>query len=843
MTHSIDLFKSMYEGVMVITPNNRLSQHLIHHYELIYRPTHPGTLVKPLCFSYEAALTYFYEKTIQQYAQSSHPMLLSKTQQRQIWSMVLEKQADFILSTDMLEVIYEAWQRCIFWQIPPDHPSLQQTQYTRRFQLWYQIFQQQLDELQAITVEQLPTYFMSTHHPIQLPPIIWTCFDEFTPLQKSLQQTLSAQNCPQLFDDHQKKLMAAQCFAAPNPQEEFLQALLWAQSRVQHGDREIAIIVPNLQQQIQAIQHLCAQHLANELYNISYGSPLLDYPIIQTAIQWLHLDLDYLNAAQIRMLLHSPFLHGGQIEFAIRSQLLQDSPIMKTHGIPWIDFLEQIKPMAPRLYDCLQRLRSYPQSASPYAWSGYFKERLDILGFPGETPIDSNLYQCLKSFYILFDELMSLTAVTPTLTHNQALDRLKDLAVKTIFQTQKSRSPITILGILEASGCRYDSIWVTGLTDQCLPQKTKFSPFLPIHLQKELAMPHTHAQREFERAHLVLARLGYASNIIIYSYPSTLSDQPQLPCTLIAGYPAYLALPFPKPECQNRLESYSESYYLAPQFDEQLSGGTALLASQAKCPFQAFASHRLKIRTNSTSPDGIDLAERGQILHRVLEKVWTHLQQQSQLSRLSPAELKNMIATSIATTLRDFTHRRPHGLSPLAQEVEQDRLQQLVEQCLSWEQQRSPFQIAGLEQSFQFNLGGLPLQIRMDRLDQEIESQHKIVIDYKTSLPTSKPWLEERPEAPQLLLYALLDAQIDTLIFIQLKAGRIAFQGLSARANPTSGIQVLKEHESWSTYKQHWEQQLSLLATEIQQGYCAPKPKRASLCQQCSVHTICRIEK
>ena len=391
--------------------------------------------------------------------------------------------------------------------------------------------------------------------------------------------------------------------------------------------------------------------------------------------------------------------------------------------------------------------------------------------------------------------------------------------------------------MLEASGCHYDGIWITGLTDQTLPQKTKLSPFLPIHLQKSLIMPHTDAHKELQRAQLSLQRFGYASNTIVYSFPQTIIDQPQLPCTLIEYHPIFTPLPITEKAYHCDLETYQEYYVHPPKSGEPFSGGTALLANQAKCPFQAFALHRLKIKINPNAMDGLDPMERGQILHGALEALWAKLQNQANLLRLSATELNEMILICIHTTLQLFTHR----LSSLALEVETIRLQSLIEASLLWEKQRDPFQVAALEASYQITLAGLPLHIRVDRLDQSLYSQSKMIIDYKTSLPSSKPWLEERPEAPQLLLYALLDKQIDTLIFMQMKAGRITLQGLSAQPYATIGIQTLKEHESWSNYQQHWEQQLTLLAQEIQQGYCEPKPKRPSLCQQCSVQSVCRI--
>lgn len=841
MNHTLDLFKYMQEGAVVLTPNNRLSLHLIQSYEKCFRLHQTGPLVKPQCFSYESWLHTIFQQITQKFAQRDHPILLSQQQQRVLWKMILQEQQEYPISTELLDMIQDAWQRCIFWHIPPEHPTLQYNHHTRSFQHWYRMFQQALDSQHAITTAQLPTYILETGIPIQTSPLIWTCFDEFTPLQKHLQQTLRERNCLQLFDDYQEKLIDGHCFPAKNPQEELQQAITWAQHRLNQGEQRIAIIVPELQSQIQTVETLFAQCFSSDQYNISYGKPLSEYPIINTALEWVALDSKRISAQQIRLLLQSPFIGGGQTEFSARSQILQDSPFMKILDLSWDDFLNQIQTAAPKLHACLQAISRYPNTASPYAWTQHFKQRLHLLGFPGEVGIDSTLYQCLNRFHLVLDDLMTLNAVTHTLSAQDAIQTLRELSASVLFQIQKPRTAITVLGILEASGCRYDSIWITNLTDQCLPQKTKFSPYLPIHLQKALIMPHSDAQHEYDRALLVLRRFGYASRSIVYSYPCSIADQPQLPSPLIAHYPLYASIPNQEGNAIIALESYSESYSHPPKLHEKLSGGTALLANQAKCPFQAFATHRLKIKSNPSITDGLDLAERGQILHRVMESLWTKLENQANLLRLSAEQLENMIQNSIQTTLDVFTRDYPATLSALAQEVEYQRLHQLIDACLAWEKRRDPFQISALEQSYHINLAGLPLQIRVDRLDHGLQQNNQIVIDYKTSLPTTKPWLEERPEAPQLLLYALLDPKITALVFIQLKAGRLSLQGLSVDPSEEPGMQIIPANQSWETYRHHWEQQLTLLATEIQQGHCTPQPKRSSLCQQCAFPSLCRL--
>ena len=841
MNHKVDLFQYMHEGATVLTPNNRLSLHLIEYYEKQHRRYHSGLAEKPRCFSYEAWLQDVFWSSSQRSSQDQHPLLLSNHQQRFIWKEILQENLQRTVSDELINTIQDAWQRCIFWQISPEHPSFQYNQQSRRFQQWYRQFQQVLKRQYAITIAELPTYLSKIGFNLSNSTLVWSCFDEFTPIQRKLQQSLSGENCLQLFDDFQEKSINGYCYAAKDPQQELHQAITWAQQRLNAGDHRIAIILPELQNNIQSVQTAFSQSFSSELYNISYGKPLLDYPIINTAIHLLTLDHQSINAEQIKLLMQSPFIAGGQKEFAARSLILQDSQLMTLAQVSWQHFLTQIKTVAPKLHACLQAVPIYPKKDTVYGWVQHFKQRLYLLGFPGEIEINSHLYQCLQRFLLLFDELMSLNILTKQLSAQEAIQALRALSASVLFQIQKPPSPITVLGFLEASGCYYDSIWITSLTDNCLPQKTKFSPFLPVHLQKSMKMPHSDAQTEFQRAQVALHRFGYACHAIVYSYPSTIGEQSQFPYALIAQYPQHDTLFCPELKTTCGLESYSESYLFPPKPNEKLSGGTAMLASQAKCPFQAFASHRLKAKPGLSIRDGLDLAQRGQLLHKIMEHLWLKLDNQTNLLRLSSEQLDTIIDHCIQLSWDSLSKNYPNMISALSQEVEYQRLKYLIHRCLDWEKRRNSFQVLAIEQSHQINIAGLSLQIRMDRLDQDLVNDSQVVIDYKTSLPNSKPWLEERPESPQLLVYALLNIKMTTLMFIQLKAGNISLQGLSAHPLDEPGIQSLQEHESWTTYHQHWEKQLSLLASEIQSGNCEPKPKRSSLCQQCAFPSLCRL--
>jgi probable DNA repair protein len=518
--------------------------------------------------------------------------------------------------------------------------------------------------------------------------------------------------------------------------------------------------------------------------------------------------------------------------------------MMKETMVSWKTLYQTLSHSTPQLSECLQQLSVYPQIDTPNAWCQHFKNRLALIGFPCEYPLDSVNYQYVHRFMRLFDDLMSLNAITTQMTQQEAINTVITLSRSTVFQIKKPMSSIMILGILEASGCPFDSIWISGLTDHCLPQKTRFSPFIPVRLQKKYQFPHTSPQKELKWAKHLLDRFESACNQLIVSYPAFINDIPQRSCSFIK----YLPLLETKTSVTRppviSLKSYEESYQIPPRIDETLSGGTSLLASQAKCPFQAFAAYRLQARSAPETSDGPDPMERGQLIHQVMESVWRGLGRQAMLLTIAPAVLETLIEDSIDSALKPLRQSRSQSFPLLVQEVEKERLKQLVHANLAWEKQRPSFEIAALEQQYTLTLASIPFKVRIDRIDNVTSERDstQVVIDYKSSLPAYKPWHEERPEAPQLLLYALLDPQITALLFMELKTGRMTMNGITDAATPLPEITTLKSGEHWSDYQQRWKNQLTNLALEIQSGRCDPAPNRISQCGLCSFQTLCRVE-
>ena len=838
MNHRSNLLAKLTHGATIITPNNRLSHQLLRD----YMRSAVGTVQdKPLCQSYPAFLRDRFNQVVHAYPQHLHPVLLQAHQEKLLWQEIIGDHSPYPCTDSLIKQVQDASTRCQLWLINIDDPAFLQTPQTQQFQRWHRAFQKRLSSLHAMTEAQLAPYLIDFSLPHAEAPMIWLSFDDFTPQQRQLQEALLALGIAQQIEDLSPRIQTTTCYAAHDTQNELTELISWLKSQLAANTQRIAVIVPDLQQQSQALQRRLLRSIPDSQFELSLGKALTDYPLVAHALHWLTLETTLLSHHQIRLLLHSPYLGGAWTEFSERSRIMEDSKFLQEEKIPYSTLLLNLRQRAPKLAALLEQLTDYPDEASPEEWSRLFKARLISLGFPGEYTLNTVAYQTVQRFQTLFDDFSALAIIQPRMTQSTALKAFRDIAQATVFQVRKTPTPIQILGLLEASGCEYDAIWVMGLTDQCLPQKVKLSPFIPMSLQREHHMPHALPEREYSLAKQLLARLQYGSERCVFSYPQLTGETPNLPSPLIRDYPVYTPVPDDTIPPAILLTEYSEAYTEPLTANEVPSGGTSILAFQAQCPFRAFAAHRLHAKSGLKQSIGLNDAERGQVIHKVLEMIWKTLGSQEALLNQSSDALNQLIHHAIDTALLPVTQHRSYSFPPFIQSVERERLTALVHACFLWEKERKPFAIKAIEQAYTLNLAGLDFSVRVDRLDVMNESE-TWVIDYKSSLPNNKPWNEERPEAPQLLMYALLDDSINALLFLQLKAGQIVCSGISQEKQTTKGLSALKKDESWTQKREEWRQQLTQLATEFRDGHCPPTPQRETTCLTCDFKDLCRIE-
>ncbi|MDF1678682.1 MAG: PD-(D/E)XK nuclease family protein [Legionellaceae bacterium] len=830
------VLKAMQNGATIITPNNRLSDALLHQY--LQASTHT-TRPKPACFAYPAFLRETFKKLTQKTPSTVHPRLLSDAHIQALWRHILDNTENAEPQQNLINTLQQAFVMCTHWQLSCPHQAFQSTPQTKQFETYRINFLNALQKRHAITEYQLSDYFIAHLNTQPTERILWVCFDDYTPAQKAFQAHLSALGVIQEHIELEGETPVSYQVIASDKIDEYARITQFIQTALKQKTKRIGIIVPNLHEEAAPLERYLKRHIDASQFSFSLGKPLADYPFIAHALQWLKLNLFEISHHDIQLLLNSPYLVGATKEWHARIATLQHLPLLQERALLFKTFKQALKDKTPLLFDALNALTPYPKKASMRHWATLFLNRLKTLGFPGEKPLQSIQYQCFERFIGLFDTFISLAVIQPEMTAKEALTAFQDIAKACIFQPEKADTPVTILGLLEASGCPFDAVWMADVTHQNLPSKVHFNAFIPITLQREMCMPYADAKREYLLAEKRIHRLKKVADTLVFSYPALVNDIPTLPSPLIGTLPEYPSPPLTK-KSHSALITERETYHLPFAPCDTPTGGSTRLTQQALCPFQAFAAHRLHATEYPALVDGLDASTRGQVVHRVLEALWRTLKTQKKLLAYQETELQIAVEQLIEKALKPLKQQRPHSFPKLIQSIELKRLKRLIYAALDWDKSRPAFAIEALEKRFTLTLGKLEFRIQLDRLDL-LETGEKWLIDYKSRIPSPLPFHEERPDAPQLLLYALLDNAIRGLLFIELKKGHVTCCGFAEDAYLVDGIKALSQDENWLTYQQLWHQRLTELSDEFYRGHCPPAPKKSSTCQTCNFHALCRI--
>ncbi len=867
------LFERLAAGSTVVTVNSRLSLHLQQAYEHWQQAQGALSWPTPQIVPLTAWLRQLWQACAWQ-LDATPPTLLSEEQSLTVWESVIRDSDAVLLSpAGTARSAMQAWRLLQQWRLTPaslldfDHED------SRAFHAWAQDFQTRcrrhhwLDEASLITWLTQPLAAGRGRLPEEM---LWLGFDELTPQLAHLQQVLSARGVVvRRLDDEQPagQLMRLPC---ADSQHEIRQAAAWLRQVLLDGaSGPIGIVVPDLAALRADIERifdevllpeaaLDLQRLPQRPYNISLGRPLAELPVIHSALLMLEIG----GASRPRplarwsRLLLSPYLNGSERELAARVRL--DARLRK-HGEDELT-ARQVMYHAERsgahgllaLLQQFDQLRAeQPRLQSLSGWRDSFQRLLQTAGWPGDCAQDSETYQTIQAWQKLLTRLVSLDQVLPQQNFNDALSRLRQLAQSTLFQAQSRQEPVQVLGVLEAAGLRFSHCWLMGLHDGVWPPAPAPNPFLPIQLQRRLQMPHASAERELDYARTISRRLFAAAPEVIVSHPQHEGDSDLRPSPLISALPLLTQPSWTPPEryrqqlfAARRHERYADWQAPAVSGGTPVRGGTSVFKDQAACPFRAFARHRLGAEGLEQAEPGLNAAERGNLVHALLEQLWRTLGDQATLNALDDEALQQHIAEAAQQLIADEAQRYPQVFTTRFAELEQARLQRLVFDWLTLERSRSPFVIAELEESHEVNFAGLQVNIKADRIDRLADGSY-MVIDYKTGNVSANDWFGERPNEPQLPLYAITsEREVSALAFAKLRPGEIKFEG-SAREE--AEVKELKASKvPWSVQTGLWRDELQALALGFRDGRAEVDPKDAfknarKVCTFCQLGPLCRI--
>ncbi|WP_111640802.1 PD-(D/E)XK nuclease family protein [Marinimicrobium alkaliphilum] len=858
-----DLQPALEQGAEIVTANDRLRRHILASWNQHQQARGLSAWRAPRL----APLNRWLENHWQQLLERGYPgctgIIATRHQRQLIWEQIIADSPDTqgLLQPEPLAQQADAALTSLqLWRIDPK--SLRDDSFinsnTQCFLNWLDAFEKRLQLRGMITPQTAQAIVGDAFADGTLPtyPILHLVgFDDLPPLHQAILEQASAQQ----IEHRDAGAPDNQCrrTSAPDSDSEVRAAALWALEQLQRQpEASIGIIVPDLGQRRDQIERIFCEVFEPAAalpdvprytlpFNFSAGVPLGNTALIHSALGLLGLLKDHWPLAHICSLMHSLFWSDADAELTLRTALtsrLRDlgkfeisGSDLRYHAQRLSEALspEDAAPMATDLARRLQHIdeqrHRLPRSASARYWASAFTHHLTLLGWPGSRRPDSQEYQQLGLWYELLETFAGLDATGSDLTLSQALRQLAQLAGQTPFQAQTPDSPIQILGVLEGAGLRFSHCWVLGLHHRQWPPVPAPNPLLPLDLQRREQMPHATAERELTFARSLTDNYRRCATDVIVSSPHGDDQGDATPSPLIRALPET-----PMVELLGEHSSAFERYQQAlaeaqeleavptangPRFisSDKAPGGSSLFKQQAACPFNAFAQLRLGARQPDPPVAGLSPAERGSILHEVLATLWTQLRNSDTLAGTDDDTLADMIRTATAASVQTVQQRRPRELGPVYCALEQERLQRIIGRWMALERERPAFEVIATEKIDVVEFAGLKLKLIIDRIDR-LPNGELLLIDYKTGASLSaKQWHSERPDEPQLPLYAVTQGtDVHAIAFAQLNPKALQWIGLGDLQSPLPGLHP--PSTDWDEQLGEWQSVLEKLARDFIDG-------------------------
>jgi len=397
-----------------------------------------------------------------------------------------------------------------------------------------------------------------------------------------------------------------------------------------------------------------------------------------------------------------------------------------------------------------------------------------------------------------------------------------------------------LMTVSEAVGSEFDHLWIVGMHDAAWPPPPSANPFLPRSLLLDRQLPHTSASSQLAWARRVTARLLASSPDVIVSCPISEGEARLRPSPLFGDLPlAVLPAPPPaaKPVALESIEDHHAPALLPGSFH---SGGTRVLQLQAACPFRAFAEVRLGAQQPDVPEIGLQPKEQGGLLHRALDQLWRTLRSREALLEATEDQINQAIHEAVIYAFADPRCAAATALQQRVHQIERQRLHQLLREWLEIEKQRAvSFEVFTSERKSTIELGGLRLQVRIDRIDR-LASGECVLIDYKSSEQVTSAWEGDRPDDPQVPVYTVtLPEQPVAVAFGQFEPGKLRFVGHASADGLLVGA---KRDDDYAARLAEWRTVLNTLAHQFREGNAMVNPKKgAATCRLCHLSSLCRI--
>jgi ATP-dependent helicase/nuclease subunit B len=664
---------------------------------------------------------------------------------------------------------------------------------------------------------------------------------------------------------------AASAHAADGAQELAMVAQ-WCRERLRAAPAaRLLVIVPQLAQRQLEVRRVFAAALGSDqdAYALEGGQPLLAFAPVAAGLSTLQ-------------------VLTSQVEFAVLSQWLRESFWPRPAAAPRAQldvWLRGVVPPRLGVRQLLRALRAAPPSLLAYAdelaagiermlealaggprlalaeWCNRFGRVFALCELTARAARQrsSHTQQVLQRLDELLQECATLPATLGTFDCACALERFTQLLARTRFEPATGDAAVTLTASLADPIVRYDGIWASGLHSGAIPQAARFDPFIPAALQRQAHISAADASLLVNQARQALVTLCRCSREFIVSAPHQDADLELTVSPLLAPFAARRhagsvceAEEWPRAmRAARAVEHYVDEPGAAWPEGRPLPAGTRAIELQSRCPFRAYAQLRLGADPLETPVPGITARERGSMLHRALQLLWTRLGGSTELAAARAAQsLGRSISECVAQAASEVLHEvdadtaaDATGLLELRRAAitrERGRAERLVRALCELEAGRAPFVIHELEAEHAVSIAGAVLNVRIDRMDRLQDGTHAI-LDYKTGRAMTPDWEVARTTYPQLLVYLLAaGVAVSALAVAHLDPKSVVFKGIGDQDSRLPGIKGLGEAGAWAQQRAAWADQVGQLAADFMRGEARVDPVDRA-CDYCHLQAFCRI--
>ena len=874
----VEIAEALERGATVVTGNQRAARALRRGFDQRNRETELASWAPPPVMAWDAWMAALWQGLLIEGRATQ--MLLNRTQEHVVWRTILEADEELasLRTVDSLaEIAVDAWRLVYRFEGQRRLRGADGSADTRAFQRWARTFERLCQAERFLAQAQLEEALLGavTEGRVGLPAsVVLVGFDRMTPAQMKLVGAVRSAGVE--VEELRPAVGAARrmLVEAADEQEELRIAARWVRKFLEEQPRaRVAVIVPGLETERREIDRVFREVLAPELediragnevgpYEFSLGVALAETPMVATALDLLRWSVAALPLDRVSGLLLSRYFamaseeRGARAEFDAfelrKTRMLR--PEISLDGLFDVVSGSKRKVKLSRLSGALRAMRVVANrlqgmTARAHAeWAEGMRELLQAAAWgsgAGETSVE---FQIRRKWESALDELTTLDFDGVQVEFAQALEAVERIARQTTFAPESRDAPVQVMGPLEAAGGTFDAVWFLRAGDLSWPAVAAASPLLPWVLQRELGMPGVDAARDAEQARRVTERVAVSAATVVFSYAKESADGRQRASQVLEGRAleettAAELLARESPRGIVDLEEVADDATVAALPDRVIRGGATVLQSQAACGFRAFAEHRLGSTELESVGLGMDALESGIVVHAVMEIFWGQVKTQDALREMTLFEREEVLDAAIGEGLRKIAQLSSSEWDDAYVTMQRERLRRLLRPWLEQELARPKFAVKQREEkASNVQIGPLHLNLRIDRVDETEGGE--LVIDYKTGRVSTSDWLSERPDAPQLPLYAVVSdaTRLGGVAFARLRVGKeMGWKGFVAGDNVLLKPDRLKT-ESFAAQVEEWREVLTRLAEQFAAGEAGVRPKSyPKTCTYCGQRLLCRV--